>query len=155
MVTAFEKHNHKACVKTGLAQVEELSKSQGLRLTDIRKRVLAILLESHEAMGAYDILNRLVEQGEPAQPPIVYRALSFLTENGFAHKVETQNAYIACQFPEREHQAGLLICRRCQKVGECCLERQMLSSEGFHTEAETVEAQGLCQHCYEEEHASS
>lgn len=134
--------------------METRAKSEGLRLTDMRRRVLCILLESHQAMGAYDILNRLVAEGEPAQPPIVYRALGFLTEHGFAHKVESQNAYIACQYPAQAHNAGLLICRKCKSVGECKVERPILEAEDFVIENQTLEAEGLCQNCCEGQDAA-
>lgn len=131
--------------------VEARADAENLRLTPMRRRVLLILLESHEALGAYDILNRLVGEGEAAQPPLVYRALNFLTEAGFAHKVESQNAYIACCYPSEPHQAALMICRKCKTVGEASLSEKVLAGQGFHIESEVVEAEGLCQQCYEVE----
>ncbi len=154
MTKAFEAHNHGSCRDDILRQVEARCTDENLRFTDMRRRVLTILLESHQALGAYDILNRLVAEGEPAQPPLVYRALSFLTENGFAHKVESQNAYIACEYPDRSHHAGLMICRSCKAVGECCVEDKVLDAKDFHVENEVIEAQGLCQSCYEDEHGA-
>ncbi len=151
MTKAFEKHNHQSCQQAIWQGVDARAELEGLKLTPMRRRVLAILLESHEALGAYDILNRLVAEGEAAQPPIVYRALAFLTEHGFAHKVESQNAYIACSFPQEAHQAALMICRNCKSVGEASLPEQVLAGQDFHIESEVVEAEGLCSKCYEVE----
>lgn len=149
MTKAFETHNHRKCQANLLSQVEARAHEEGLRLSPARREVLEILLETHQALGAYDILNRLVAKGFAAQPPIVYRALGFLTEHGFAHKVESQNAYIACQFPERAHSAGFMICRACKSVGETCIEAPILNAQDFHIEAELVEAEGLCADCYQ------
>ncbi len=154
MTQAFEDHNHSQCRKNLLRQMRERAELEGLRLTPMRERVLMILLESHQALGAYDILNRLVNEGAPSQPPIVYRALAFLTDAGFVHKVASQNAYIACQFPQRDHQAGLMICRKCKAVGECCLDGEVLQARDFFVETQTIEAEGLCEGCREESHAA-
>ncbi len=147
MTKAFEQHNHKTCREAIMAHVDRRSQDEGLRLTEMRRRVLQILLETHHALGAYDILNRLVAEGVPAQPPIVYRALDFLTAHCFAHKIESQNAYIACQFPDREHTAGFLICRSCKSVGECCVGNHVLDAEDFRVENQMIEAEGLCNAC--------
>ena len=58
--------------------------------------VLEILLESHRAMGAYEVLERLAAEGFGKQPPVAYRALDFLVEHGLALRVRRLNAYAAC-----------------------------------------------------------
>jgi Fur family zinc uptake transcriptional regulator len=50
-------------------------------------------------MGAYEVLDGLREAGFGSQPPVAYRALDFLVANGFAHKIERLNAFIACAHP--------------------------------------------------------
>ena len=147
MTIAFSEHDHKICRATKLRQVEEICASQGLRLTDMRKRVLIMLLKHHAALGAYDLLAQLAREGEPAQPPTVYRALAFLTEHGFAHKVERLNAYVACHFPDQDHNPGFLICRCCKAVGETCVVTSPLAEQGFEIENEVLEAEGVCQNC--------
>ncbi|MFS4437818.1 Fur family transcriptional regulator [Paracoccaceae bacterium GXU_MW_L88] len=122
-------------------------------MTATRRRVLEILLESHKAMGAYEILDRLKEEGLAKAPPIVYRALDFLTSCDFAHRIEALNAFVACIHPEGAHQPGFLICNSCHKVAET---HEPALRNGAHTAARNagfnptrivVEITGLCPDC--------
>ena len=62
-----------------------------------------MLLQEHRALGAYAILDRLRDAGFGSQPPVAYRALDFLVENGFVHKIERLNAFVACSHPGASH----------------------------------------------------
>lgn len=123
------------------------------KLTPVRKRVFEILLETHTAMGAYDILNRLADEGGKPQPPVVYRALEFLTAQGLVHKIEHLNAFVACADAETDHHPAFMICKSCNSVAEAqiaiapaALRDQALAS-GFAIEQTVVEARGLCPKC--------
>ncbi|RMF35632.1 MAG: transcriptional repressor [Alphaproteobacteria bacterium] len=143
--------DHRACVARGLAEIERLACRKGVRLTPVRRRVLEILLESHIALGAYDILARLSAEGMPAQPPVAYRALDFLIRHGLAHRIERLNAFVACAHPEAAHAPAFLICRKCRLVAEAVAGPSPLSREaaelGFRLETSVVEAEGLCPSC--------
>lgn len=115
---AFDPHDHARCARTGIARAREICRERRLRMTPVRARVLEILLEAHEAMGAYEILDRLRAEGLGSQPPVAYRALEFLTREGFAHRIEKLNAYLACARPGRRHAACFLICDGCRRVAE-------------------------------------
>ena len=148
---AFDEHDHACCVNDGLQHVTQVCEDEGLRLTKVRRRVLEILLESHLAKGAYDVLERLSSDGLGSQPPVVYRALDFLVENGFVHKLHSLNAFIACAHPGQGHSPAFLICRVCRKVEEAVGAGQRLAGAaaeiGFSIEKTTVEAIGLCPGC--------
>lgn len=152
-VDPFEDHDHDACAIRVLERAILQSEAEGVRLTPVRKRALEILLESHRAMGAYEVLERLAADGFGNQPPVAYRALDFLVENGLAHRVQRLNAYAACLSPDRDHAPVFLICRSCEKVAEADAPelRQALAhlgeSGGFQVERATVEALGLCSVC--------
>ena len=47
------------------------------------------------ALGAYEVLERLAEEGFGNQPPVAYRALDFLVEQGLAHRIRRLNAFAA------------------------------------------------------------
>ena len=150
---AFQSHDHHHCVATTLAGAERLCAERKLRLTPTRRRVLEILAEEHRAMGAYDILERLRAEGQAAHPPVAYRALDFLVEHGFAHKIERLNAFIACDHPEEGHRPAFLICRSCDAVAEAHVTptEGALGSQaaelGFQIERAVIEAVGLCPSC--------
>lgn len=151
----FHTHNHASCVETGLGVAEEKCKAQGLRFTPVRRKVLEMLLQEHRALGAYAILDRLREAGFGSQPPVAYRALDFLVENGFAHKVERLNAFVACAHPGATHSPVFMICRSCDAVAETssAIDNGTLGDAaravGFEIERTVVEAEGLCPDCSE------
>ncbi len=150
---AFHSHDHAGCSAEALAGAEALAAAKGLRLTPVRRRVLEILLEAHRAMGAYDVLQRLAAEGFGNQPPVVYRALEFLVDQGLAHRIQRLNAFTACMDPGHDHAPAFLICRDCSAVAEApaASVREALemaaAAVGFTVERSTVEALGLCPAC--------
>ena len=149
--TGFSDHNHRDCVTTGLSAADAKCTANGLNMTPVRRRVLEILLEAHEALGAYDVLARLTEEGLGSKPPVAYRALGFLVENGFAHRIEKLNAFVACALPGADHTPAFLICRGCKTVAEAQVVslglRQSAHASGFVVEHTVIEAEGLCPEC--------
>jgi Fur family transcriptional regulator, zinc uptake regulator len=150
---AFATHDHAHCAHDALERAEALTKATGARLTPVRRRVLEILLEEHKALGAYDVLARLTADGFGNQPPVAYRALEFLVEQGLAHRIQRLNAFTACVHMGEDHAPAFLICRVCNTVAEAeaSAARHSLEAEaaraGFRVERTTIEALGLCPSC--------
>ena len=151
----FEKHNHQACVAQALATVEARCAAEGLRLTPVRRKVLELLLKEHRALGAYAILDLLRDAGFGSQPPVAYRALDFLAEHGFAHKIEKLNAFVACTHPGEQHSPAFMICRLCDAVAEADSAPETgalgaaAEAAGFQIEKTVLEAEGVCPACME------
>lgn len=149
----FTRHDHDACIADGVAAVDAHCREAGLKFTPVRRRVLEYLLSAHKALGAYEILDLLREDGLGSQPPVAYRALDFLVSNGFAHKIERLNAFIACSHPSDNHAPVFLICTECDRVAEACIEPasgflgQLAKDTGFLISRSVVEAEGLCPDC--------
>jgi Fur family zinc uptake transcriptional regulator len=154
-VAPFAPHDHAACAADALAAARRACEARRLRLTPARERTLAILLESHAALGAYDVLERLRAEGFGAAPPLAYRALEFLTENGFAHRIEKLNAFVACGrlSDDAAGAPAFLICRACRQVAETSAAPAMAAlapqaaALGFRPERVVVEIEGLCPAC--------
>lgn len=150
---AFETHDHDTCIATAVATVESECAERKLQFTPVRRRVFEILMTEHKAMGAYEILDHLRAEGLGSQPPVVYRALDFLVSNGFAHRVEKLNAFVACAHPGHSHSPAFLICRSCGLVSESASNPETgalgkaAASTGFDIEQAVVEAEGLCPEC--------
>lgn len=150
---AFEAHDHAHCTGEAMARAEALSAASGARLTPVRRRTLEILLQSHRALGAYDVLERLAGDGFGNQPPVAYRALEFLVDQGLAHRIRRLNAFAACMHPGEAHSPAFLICRACHAVAEAPAEAVRAAMGvaaggiGFTVERITVEALGLCPAC--------
>jgi len=153
MSLGFEKHDHASCIDAGLAAVAARCAEKGLQFTPTRRRVLEILLQKHRALGAYEILDVLREEGLGSQPPVAYRALDFLTKHGFVHKIERLNAFVACAHPTSTHAPAFLICRSCDAVAETVPDDAdgrlgaVARSAGFEIERTVLEAEGLCPSC--------
>ena len=149
----FEKHDHKACVAQRLTAAEARCAAEGLRLTPVRRKVLELLAQEHRALGAYAILDLLRDAGFGSQPPVAYRALDFLAEHGFVHKIERLNAFVACAHPNHNHAPAFMICRLCDAVAETQAAPakgalgDAARAAGFHIEKIVVEAEGVCPAC--------
>lgn len=150
---AFAPHDHAHCSSDALQRAEAVIAAKGLRMTPVRRRTLEILLEAHRALGAYDVLTRLAAEGYGNQPPVAYRALDFLEEQGLAHRIRRLNAFTACMHPGEAHAPAFLICRLCEAVAEAPAAPVLRALEaaashtGFVIERSNIEAVGLCPAC--------
>jgi Fur family zinc uptake transcriptional regulator len=61
--TPHAAHDHDDCVARAMAAAEQVCRDRGLRFTSLRRRVLGLVWESHKPAGAYEILERLGEEG--------------------------------------------------------------------------------------------
>lgn len=153
MPDPFAPHDHAACARDAMKAANTRAEQAGARMTPVRRRTLEILLESHRAMGAYEVLDRLAAEGFGKQPPVAYRALEFLVEHGLAHRVQRLNAFAACLSPGHDHAPAFLICRACNRVAESDAPQvraaliRTASAQGFAVERSTIEALGLCGAC--------
>lgn len=123
-------------------------------LTRNQELVLGTLAHADGPLSAYDILDRLRDDGLRA-PLQIYRALDKLTERGLAHRLESLNAFVCCA-DETCHRAGSIafaICARCGKVeefAEPAIEHRLRiwsKDSGFVPSRMTIELRGLCADC--------
>lgn len=119
----------------------------------MRRRVLEEVWRGHDAVKAYDILERLGSARHAAKPPTVYRALQFLLQQGLVHRLESLNAFVGCVQPRHGHQGQFLICRACGEVRElqapdiAAAVARSAEQAGFAVERQTVEVLGTCPRC--------
>lgn len=147
-------HDHTRCEAEAIADAEAACAARGTRLTSLRRQVLAVLASGHRPLGAYEIMDRLAEQGPRPAPITIYRALHFLVVNGLAHRLASRNAFLACL---HDHAKGdsviFLICERCGAVGEAASKpmKEALNAAaqhaGFLPKMPVIEVGGLCAHC--------
>ena len=150
---SFRHHNHQECQRQSREAVERLCQTRNLQLTPRRRQVLDTLLASHQPLGAYDILGELnrIDPEARIAPPIVYRALDFLSAEGMVHRIESLNAYIACSQPGHHCVTQFLICRECEQVAELETTNQTLLADAerydFEVDYSVVEIMGICAEC--------
>ena len=149
------KHDHSNCIENAIEIAEAICEKNNLRFTKIRRRVLELIWNNHQAIKAYDILELLQKDDVSAKPPTAYRALDFLLEHGFIHRIESLNAYIGCPQAEHTHNFQLLICNDCGLVKE--MDKPDLSNKlqeyaieyDFTPVSQVIEIHGLCKKCSE------
>ncbi|EMI5491677.1 zinc uptake transcriptional repressor Zur [Providencia stuartii] len=139
-----------------LAMAARLCGARGVRLTSQRETVLRLIAKQHGAISAYDLLDLLREVEPQAKPPTVYRALEFLMEQSFIHKIESTNSYVICHhFDNPSHISVMLICDHCGSVAESdcgVIEAAILElakQNQFQLRHTVVENHGVCQACSE------
>jgi len=145
-----------AAIDARLEAAASLCAGHGSALTPPRAAVLRAILTAEAPLTAYDILDRLRTSRGRATPPTVYRALSFLVEQGLVHRLERRGAYVACDDHADHahgHHAQFLICRSCGAVRELedgGVDQALVAAAaklGFKVEATTVELEGVCSKC--------
>ena len=150
-------HHPQATPATVLREAEEACLRRGAQLTPLRRRVLEMVLEAGQPVGAYALLDRLRAERPGAAPPTVYRALDFLLAQGLIHRIERLNAFTPCTEAahghDHEHPHQFLICRNCGRTAE--LSDDMVAAAvaaaaraaGFSPARTTVEVEGTCEAC--------
>lgn len=146
-------HSHGHDADAFVRDVSKVCIERGLRLTAIRLRVLELVAEATIPVKAYDLLDRLKDGPGMAAPPTVYRALDFLLEHGFIHKLESINSFVGCHHPGEAHQVPFLICDGCSSAMEICDDEvaRLLTTQararGFTPASQTLEVHGICAEC--------
>ena len=152
----FKKHNHNLCYENSMKAFHKHCLEKNLKLTPLRLKVFELLLKDHRPLGAYQILNTLSKDGLNFTPPVIYRVLDFLIEQGFVHKIKNLNAFIACSHPENTHSPTFMICRKCEKVAEIDLKESGIKLDknlfsDFQIEESIIEVIGICKSCFSSE----
>ncbi len=125
----------------------------GKRGKQMQTEILSILRDCKSPHSAYDLLEGLKDIYPKIAPPTVYRALAALVERGQIHRLESLNAYVACQ-SEANHQTSVLsICEDCGVVEET-FEPDIFSrlsaalrKSGFSAQRHIIEVNGICASC--------
>jgi Fur family zinc uptake transcriptional regulator len=126
------------------------------KLTPGRQRALDVLEAAGKPLGAYDMMELLGKDGRRPAPISVYRALDFLVEHGYVHRLASRNAFLACAHRHKAHDpVAFLICDNCGRVDEATSPALSMSLDevaeksGFVPRAEVIEIAGRCSQCRE------
>ena len=120
---------------------------------DQDKIVVEALRGVGRPVSAYELIEELRDKGVTA-PPTVYRALNRLIDDWLAHRLESLNAFVACNQP-RHHtgKAVFAICEECGGVAEFDSETaekslaQWAEKTGCKVRTMTLELRGQCKEC--------
>ena len=146
-------NNHKICLNAVAKKVEKTCQDQGLKFTDLRREVFSIISKNHGMIKAYDILAQMRKKNPATEPPTVYRALSFLSENNFIHRINSLNSYVTCYHLIDDGFCFFLICSKCGSIQESVDNKfsdLVISSTKKHKfllQKSTLEIEGICNKC--------
>ena len=141
-------------IKDSISRVFDICKNNNIIFTEIRKSVYEIIIKYNKPIKAYEVLDELRNvTGKTSHPPTVYRAIDFLIENGFIHKLNSINSFVGCFHPKIHKECYFLICKKCNIYQECC--DNDLTENIFKTAKQndfivintTLEIEGHCQDC--------
>ncbi len=128
--------------------------SETPRLTKNQAVVFDALKSGHTPMTAYEILGLDEVRAAGLKAPLtIYRALDKLIEAGLVHRIETINAFVACERRPHPGPAGFAICEKCRKTVELALtdcEHHLTETArraGFRVDTMNVEMRGRCADC--------
>ncbi len=131
----------------------EQIKSDGHRLTKVRKAMVEILCEEKCLLTPPEILDHLERRHLKVDRTTIYRELCFLLEKNIIRKIQLgdNKIYYEISSPQHHHH---LICTKCNKVQEIFLdkhleeqERQIYRKEKFKVAFHSLEFYGLCSDC--------
>ena len=99
-------------------------------------------------------VSRIAVKGKRLAPISVYRALDALVAAGVVHKLESRNAFFACQLAHTAQRPYLvLVCNGCGHVAEAPARQvwaaidEVVGSVDFAFEGSLVEVVGRCGAC--------
>ena len=131
----------------------------GARLTQRRRQVLSVLMQSSSPLSAYEVLDLCNRSTTSAMPAMsVYRILDFLEQQLLVHRLSTSNKYVSCAHIACDHKhfqaTHFLLCEGCSSVEEVdateeaseALE-QMAKTVGFKLTTQQFELSGICTTC--------
>lgn len=145
--------NHRNCLDSLEEKINTICKERNLNFTDLRRRIFSIISKSHGMIKAYDILFEMRKENPLTEPPTVYRALDFLTENNLVHKINSLNSYVTCYHLIEEGFCFFLICNKCSSIIESTdskfsdLIMNAAKKNKFLLKKSSLEIEGLCKSC--------
>ena len=133
---------------------EKMAKKPVKRRTaaDQDKIIVEALRGVGRPVSAYELIEQVRAKGVSA-PPTVYRALQRLIDDGLAHRLESLNAFVACNHPHHHGKAVFAICDACGTVQEfdsaAAIKnlQNWASKNDFIVRSMTLELRGRCSLC--------
>ena len=136
---------------------EEKCKELGERLTPARLSAYAEIVRSDGPLSAYELIARLEErENRKIAPLTVYRHLDFLKRVGLVHRLESKQAFVACEHPDHVHESQYLLCSDCGRAEEMESEQllkllnKLRDQQGFVPAHAVVEITGQCRDCHQQ-----
>jgi Fur family transcriptional regulator, zinc uptake regulator len=137
-----------------MAAAKAICEAGGEQWTDLRATIYKTVASSRKPMSAYDLADQLSRDlNRRIAPNTVYRILDLLVALKLVTRVESRNAFIACQHPDAHHDCVLFVCSSCNEAFEAEDNRilgvvnEVANKVGFEAKRPVVEIHGVCSNC--------
>lgn len=140
-------------MKRSIKNFELYCAEHHLRITPPRLTAFKIVHKAKKPITAYDVLGKMGDEIKNPKPPTAYRALDFLSQHGFIHRIESLNAYVSCDASHKHKGSQFMICDTCGEVGEihlCSLPQALedkVQERRFDLHHWNTELHGTCKKC--------
>jgi Fur family transcriptional regulator, ferric uptake regulator len=135
-------------------KLSEILRRKNLSITESRRKILGLFLESNDAMAHGDIEKKA---GEKFDRVTVYRTLQTFVEKGIIHTIPTSDnsvRYALCRDCQEGHHHDdhiHFVCTICERT--ICLDDVVSPKielpKGFHVSSSQVVINGVCGECSE------
>ncbi|MBN1278677.1 MAG: transcriptional repressor [Chlorobium sp.] len=133
---------------------DEVIRAAGLKVTPVRRAIVALFAESLRPLTPRDVHVRLLEQFSRSGLPGVYRNLETLAERGILFRIAgfgQVRRYALCPKPGSGHQHHIICvaCGRIDRIDECLYHDGMMVG-GYRLLSHTMQFEGVCASCLSE-----
>ena len=138
--------------ENNFVRLSDILRRKSLSVTDSRKKILGLFLDSHDALAHGDIEKKA---GEKFDRVTVYRTLQTFGEKGIIHSIPTADNSVRyalcrdCQEGHHHDEHVHFVCSNCGKT--ICLDDVVSPSidlpEGYVIENVQVVINGICKDC--------
>lgn len=125
-------------------------KRERYRITEPRKALLRLLIESDKPLGAEELHARL--GATDYDLVTIYRNLETFESAGIATRIPTESGKSLYELNAEEHHHHHVICRKChraEKLDHCEVEKleRLAGKLGFTEVTHVLELYGVCDEC--------
>jgi Fur family transcriptional regulator, zinc uptake regulator len=146
-------HDHRRCVDDVLERACKALEEKGLKFTPLRESLLREIASSHQAIGVYELIERLRHQGLRVTSSSIYPVIDVFLDAGVVRRFRTRNAYYVHGSGGSHAARVVLACQTCGIVadvgGTGVLQaiNRAAAVEAFEADAAVIEVAGVCTHC--------
>ncbi len=127
-------------------------KSQGFKMTPVRKTLVEVLLTSSSPLSIMEILQILKQKGLNPNKTTVYREIDFLKNRQILQEIEFGDGKKRYEISKTHHHH--IICVNCGLIKDITMEKDLNKEEqkvikktGFKPIGHSLEFFGLCSNC--------
>ncbi len=129
-------------------------KSEGLRMTAVRKLLIDILVTTKQPLSVAEIISALTKKGRSVNKTTVYREVESLLKVGAIRDVNLMDGQMRYELRHAAEDHPHIVCTACEKI-QCLpipeeienLHQRITKKIGFEVTGHVLEFFGVCSDC--------